>query len=113
MGLRPVAYYTHHHQSLLSLSVFSRSDFIINTLGFIPLGFLAMAFLTVTRSTGPGYHLVWVLVFCLTVSLIIEILQYFFLPGRTSSLYDVFANSVGALLGGVLQDLESHQTAPS
>ena len=113
MGLRPGASHTHHHQALLSLTVFNRGDFIINTLGFTPLGFLAMAFLNEMGSTGSGYRLVQTLVFCLAVSLIIEISQYYFLPGRTSSLMDVVANTMGALLGGILQDLENHQTAPT
>jgi VanZ family protein len=109
MGLHPGASHAHHHPSLLRLTVINRNDFIINILGFIPLGFMALAFLKEIRSTGSGYPLAQALVFCLTVSLLIEASQYFFLPGRTSSLNDVVANTMGALLGGVLEDLENHQ----
>ncbi len=109
MGLRPGSSHGHHHLALLSMAAFARGDFIINTLGFVPLGFLAMALLTEMRMADRRHHLAWTLAFCLTLSLIIEIVQYVFLPGRTSSLYDVVANTMGALLGGVLENLENRR----
>ena len=113
MGLRPGSSHGHHHLALLSMAAFARGDFIINTLGFIPFGFLTMALLAEMRSERCRNRLAWTLAFCLTVSLVIEILQYFFLPGRTSSLYDVIANTMGALLGGILADLENRRAMPS
>ena len=113
MGLRPGPSHGHHHLALLSMAAFARGDFIINTLGFIPLGFLTMALLAEMQPVGRRHHLAWTLAFCLAVSLAIEILQYFFLPGRTSSLYDVIANTMGALLGGILEDCENRQAMPS
>ena len=113
MGLRPGPSHGHHHLALLSTAAFARGDFIINTLGFIPLGFLTMALLAEMGPLARRHRLVWTLTFCLTISLAIEILQYFFLPGRTSSLYDVIANTMGALLGGILEDCENRQAMPS
>lgn len=109
MGLRPGAAQLQHPQAVLSLKYFARKDFVINVLGFVPLGFLAMGFLTETRSAGEGRDLAWTLAFCFAVSLIIELLQVY-LPGRTSSMYDLIANAVGALLGGILCDLEGRRT---
>ena len=112
MGLRSGSPHAHHAPELLGLGSFARGDFIINTLGFVPLGFLAMAFLTEVRSIDHWHNIAWTLAFCLAVSLIIEILQYF-LPGRTSSLYDVTANAMGSLLGGVLENIENRRAEPS
>ena len=71
---------------------------IINVLGFVPLGFLAMGLLAAMRRTGFWQSLGSVVAFCLCVSLVIELVQYF-LPGRSSSLVDVATNAGGALLG--------------
>jgi len=109
MGLRPGAPHPHHLPGVLSLKSFARKDFIINILGFVPLGFLAMGVLAETQPDGQGRHLVWTLAFCFSLSLVIELLQVF-LPGRTSSMYDLIANVMGALLGGILFDLESRRT---
>jgi len=109
MGLRPGAAHLHLPPAVLSLKSFAREDFVINVLGFVPLGFLTMGFLAETRSAGQGRDLAWTLAFCISLSLIIELLQVY-LPGRTSSMYDVVANAMGALLGGILCDLEGRRT---
>jgi len=109
MGLRPGAAHLHHPPVVLSLKSFAREDFVINVLGFVPLGFLTMGFLAETRSAGQGRDLAWTLAFCFAVSLSIELLQVY-MPGRTSSMYDLIANAMGALLGGILWDLEGRRT---
>ena len=110
MGFFPHARFHHHAGQLLVWGRFSGSDAVINILGFVPFGFLAMILLTESGQTGRWQALGRVLVFSLFVSLTIEIVQYF-LPGRTSSLIDVLTNVTGALCGAALSDLE-HRTRP-
>jgi glycopeptide antibiotics resistance protein len=85
--------------SVLGIDVFSRSDFAINTLGFIPLGYLLMSCLEVESDAASWKRtLLFVLCCGLGVSLGLEILQYS-IPGRYSSLYDLLANGLGTMIG--------------
>lgn len=70
---------------------FSIDDFIINILMFLPVGFFYH--LTIRR---PGALILGIL-----LSISIEITQ-FFLPVRTSSITDIFANASGAGVGALL-----------
>jgi hypothetical protein len=107
MGLYPHAASAHRSGILLGWG-YNRGDVIINVLGFVPLGFLAMGLLTEMRRTGFWQSLGWVVAFCLCVSLSIELVQYF-LPGRSSSLVDVLTNTLGALVGATLSAWEHGQ----
>ena len=100
MGLYPHAAGVHRTSVLLGWG-YSWGDVIINVLGFVPLGFLAMGLPAEMRRTGFWQSLGWVVAFCLCVSLCIEIVQYF-LPGRSSSMVDVLTNTLGALVGATL-----------
>lgn len=83
--------------SALLISKTSRLDFAANVVLFAPLGFgLASAF--AQRKYSPAIKLLAVLLLGGSLSLLIEILQTF-LPGRHSSLWDVFTNTVGAGVG--------------
>lgn len=83
---------------------FSRSlseDNILNLFGFIPFGFIFAA--TLIKFGGPlekHYFLITIL-FCFTVSLVIEILQAW-LPSRSSSMPDLILNTLGALIGAII-----------
>lgn len=88
---------TRHLFSLVSLTPTRAiiKDWIINTLGFIPLGALIVL-------SFPGrLRVLTATAACLAVSLTIELTQIY-LPWRVPSLQDLLLNTVGGLIGAVL-----------
>ncbi len=84
-------------------------DITINILGFIPLGFFLAAWLRQTKLHRlTAYRIAVLLGFSL--SLAIELAQVY-LPGRDSSLLDVFSNTVGTALGILLLN-SAHSVFP-
>ena len=80
---------------------FNRSmneDNILNLMGFIPFGFILAATLIKFGGTLEKHYFLITVLFCFTVSLIIEILQAW-LPSRSSSMQDLILNTLGALIG--------------
>lgn len=73
-------------------------DWVINTLGFLPLGMLLVVMFR------GRLRVVVATVACLAVSLSIELTQIF-LPWRVPSLQDLLLNTAGGLAGAVLADL--------
>jgi VanZ family protein len=74
-------------------------DISINILGFVPFGFVFVAYLTWNRNVS---HAAIVTVFCgAAISLTIEILQEY-IPGRDSGLLDIITNTFGTFLGVLL-----------
>jgi VanZ family protein len=76
-------------------------DFLLNLLGFIPLGFSLSA--TLIRFRGKFIqHVVLKTVFsCFIFSLFIEIFQAW-IPSRSSSMLDLILNTCGALIGSII-----------
>lgn len=71
---------------------YSKLEFSANIAMFVPLGFL-VALLLSQRNW-------WLtLIFCPGLSIAIEVIQGAVLDARVSSAFDVFANSLGALIG--------------
>ena len=99
MGLRPLRYELDATRHFLVSAFLPRRDFIINIVGFIPFGYLIMLYLgSSKRKSGLlGMTLLAVIVGAGT-SLLLEIAQ-FYIPGRTSSLFDLIANSLGTCIG--------------
>jgi VanZ family protein len=86
----------------LQLGMDARADWVANILLYIPLAFLWLGCL----SWSPGHFLrvffsVFVLLFCVALSVAIEFTQQFF-PPRTVSLNDIFAEIAGSLIGVTL-----------
>lgn len=79
----------------------SRSDWAANILLFIPLGFLGMAALCADRRRTADWWAVPTAAVCSGFSCLLEFLQLYF-PPRTSSLDDIVAESIGAVVGIVL-----------
>jgi glycopeptide antibiotics resistance protein len=77
----------------------SRSDWAANILLFIPMGFLAMAALSVDRPRSVGWlAALLVIPACVVLSAAIEFTQLFF-PDRVTSVDDIVAESIGGVLG--------------
>jgi len=76
----------------------------INIAGFVPLGLVICAYFSWTKERWQAVLLTTVA--CGTLSLMIEILQYY-IPRRGSGLTDVITNTLGAGLGAVLTQTDS------
>ena len=108
--LMPRQYSHHSHLKMLKLTGFYASDFSLNVIGFIPLGYLLI--LLFTKFDGKYRKTTRFLVILLIgvlLSFLIEIGQYF-IPGRSSSLIDVAANGLGNLLGLLLFHIDRSLT---
>lgn len=102
VGLRPSDASIPNHALLLGMNTLSMRDSVVNIGGFIPLGFLSMAALT--HNKGHKKTLVYFTITStlgLTASLMIETLQYFWVPGRYSSTYDLITNVTGTIIGAI------------
>jgi VanZ family protein len=80
------------------------SDFGLNILLFIPLGFGL-------RLAGVRRRTAWFVAVATTVT--IEVLQYSAIPGRDSDLSDILSNTAGGVLGVALADARRRLLAPS
>ncbi|NIO16032.1 MAG: hypothetical protein GTN70_03375 [Deltaproteobacteria bacterium] len=86
---------------------FLNKDVKINILGFIPLGFILLAYLS--RSTRLPASTLWILAILsgTGLSLAIELLQVY-LPMRVSSLTDLICNSIGTVIGVIIYAMGSY-----
>ncbi len=80
----------------------SYADLVMNFIIYIPFGLLFFLALPSSKKTSGKVFLITLLGFCLSTCL-----EYFqqFLPGRTSSLSDIFLNTVGSMLGALTAQL--------
>jgi hypothetical protein len=79
-------------------------DMVINTVGFVPMGFLLSALLWHGHCRNVRKQLLLVLLVCGAVSLTIEIVQAW-IPSRSSQMLDLILNTLGAGLGVGLHSL--------
>jgi VanZ like family/Concanavalin A-like lectin/glucanases superfamily len=78
------------------------ADVIINLFGFIPLGFFLSLFLfEITAITSLKKNLLFTIIICFIISLSIELIQVY-IPTRSSQLSDLFLNTLGGAIGGML-----------
>jgi hypothetical protein len=100
MGLNPHGHHFYGSHILLSESWPPPvKDVVINILGFFPLSYLMMSFfLPDNRLDRQVFVTGAVLASGICISLLIELLQYY-IPGRTSSLFDIIANGIGTFIG--------------
>ncbi|PSB62438.1 hypothetical protein C7B61_14545, partial [filamentous cyanobacterium CCP1] len=75
----------------------SLDDWIVNLLLYVPLGFSLAAWLQ-TRKISKLFQLVCIILVAFSLSTAVEILQLF-LPSRIPSSTDIYANTVGSILG--------------
>ena len=74
---------------------------MLNLIGFIPFGFILAATLIKFGGTFEKHYFLITVLFCFTVSLIIEVLQAW-MPSRSSSMPDLIFNTLGALIGAMI-----------
>ena len=99
MGLRPLQHELSATRHFLVFAFLPRRDFIINIVGFVPFGYLLLLYLVSGRCRGGLVGMTLLAVAAGTgTSLILEIVQYY-IPGRTSSLFDLIANGMGTCFG--------------
>lgn len=99
MGLKTSGHHLHSAKELLITSSPPVYDFIINILGFTPFAYLYMAYQFAGKRVA---HTVMPALIAISagmgLSLFMELVQYY-IPGRTSSLMDLIANTAGTLIG--------------
>lgn len=83
----------------LSLSFIS--DIVLNILGFMPFGFLALLCLGTATAISPRWQSTLVVLAGFSLSLGIELIQVL-IPTRSSSLTDLATNTLGTALGVLL-----------
>jgi VanZ family protein len=99
MGLRPLRHELSATRHFLVFAFLPRRDFIINIVGFIPFGYLLLLYFMSGKGKGGLLGMTLLAVVAGTgTSLILEIVQ-FYIPGRTSSLFDLIANGMGTCFG--------------
>jgi hypothetical protein len=94
---------------------FSRSfvrDFVVNIIGFMPLGFVLMLTLRNFSGNARQSGIVYVVAIGFVVSFGIELLQSW-MPSRSSAQLDLLLNTLGAYFGAVCFTLISHGESPS
>jgi len=92
------------HKRVLELDPIGMSDLddiAINILGFLPFGFSVYSYRRLAKPEGRGWNLVWAVCAGATISLAIELTQVW-LPNRSSSINDLFTNTLGTFLGALL-----------
>lgn len=78
-------------------------DVVVNVIGFMPLGFLLFAYLSLIRKSH--HPILKTMILCALISFTIETLQAF-LPTRTSGLTDVITNTTGGVLGAAFCEIK-------
>jgi glycopeptide antibiotics resistance protein len=87
----------------LQLGIESRADWVANLLLFIPIGFLAGRLITAGAGlTGQLLGGFWIVLGSVALAVTLEFTQLFF-PPRTVSQNDILAESLGGMIGFVLQ----------
>ena len=98
MALLGIAIWPHHIDGSLGLSIlrwYATLEFVANIVLFVPFGALATL-------SSPRMRWRWAVLGGVLVSGLVELVQATLLPGRTGSLQDVVANTLGAAIGSGL-----------
>jgi VanZ family protein len=74
-------------------------DVLLNIAGFVPLGLIACAYFSWTRSRWKAILIA--ITACGALSFVIEVLQYY-IPPRFSGTTDILTNTLGAAVGAAL-----------
>ena len=99
-GLRPSGAIDIYQSHLFGMNSLSKRDLVVNIAGFIPLGFLSMAALTYKHGHKESFlYIILAVSLGIFISLIIETLQFYWVPGRYSSTYDLLCNASGTTIG--------------
>jgi hypothetical protein len=105
VGLRPNPFNCTQDKILLDVSSFDWHDAAMNTMGFIPLGYLIMLSFGNRGKNQPANlfkRAIIVAGFGGFTSMLLEISQYYLISGRQSSLFDWIFNTLGTLVGSAM-----------
>jgi glycopeptide antibiotics resistance protein len=98
LALLGIAMWPNHVDESLGLSIhrgYATLEFVANIVLFVPFGALALL-------SWRQMDWRWAVLGGVLVSSSVELVQATLLPGRTGSLQDVVANTLGAAIGGGL-----------
>lgn len=102
VGLMPNAFKCRQYKVFMNVGSLDWHDLAVNTMGFIPLGYLLMLSWG-NRKNNQRAHLfpraIAVALVGSLISFFLEFSQYFSIPGRDSNLMDLIANILGTLVG--------------
>ncbi len=82
-------------------------DIILNIMGFIPLGFFLCSLLLHLHEHDRAKVVFYTFFICFLISIFIEILQAW-IPGRSSSMFDLVLNSFGAIIGAFCCNIKKY-----
>ena len=105
VGLRPNPCNLAQDQVFVCVSGFDWHDLAINTMGFIPIGYLLMlSFGNLQKDQRANLFKQAAIVAGVggLISLFLEVSQYYLISGRQSSLFDWIFNTLGTLVGAAL-----------
>jgi hypothetical protein len=109
MGLKSEGSGYTWSKGMLQDLTFHASDVIANFLGFIPFSYLTMSFLIASQRVQKISSAVYLTIAtCGGISLLIELSQHF-IPGRISSILDLFFNGLGVIVGIIYCLLENRK----
>ena len=95
-GLRPSTFNHTYYKIFLDIGRFNGFDLLLNTVGFIPFGYLLM----LSFGERPNFKRAMAVAgFGTLISFLLETSQFYFIPGRVSSMIDLVTNIIGTLLG--------------
>ena len=102
-GLRSVSlpfWLRNHHGIPSEVNIYSHSDLALNVVGFLPMGFFIALLLRPIVSNNKTIRLFAAAALLgFSVSFIIELSQYLWVSGRIPSVFDLAANTCGAIIG--------------
>jgi glycopeptide antibiotics resistance protein len=102
VGLSPRSRNYTQYKVLFDVNNFGWHDFSINTVGFIPLGYLLMLGFGNGQKDKRGNLFRRAIILSGVgglISLLLEVSQYYLISGRHSSFIDLTANTIGTLIG--------------
>jgi glycopeptide antibiotics resistance protein len=101
VGLWPSESSDFYQNTLLGMDIFSKRDLALNVVGFVPLGFLILPLAEHIMDSNKIRKLVVAIAMGFSISLVIEVLQFIWIPGRYSSSYDLVTNTLGTTFGAL------------
>ena len=101
IGLKSEEYGLDYSYELLSIYNFSTFDFIVNILGFIPIGYLLMS-IAEEYNHSQNTKIIVTIGIGFLIGFVIEAVQLVCIKSRVASIYDLFGNCIGTTIGAFM-----------